>query len=134
MDSCAACSSCAMPTADESNHSAAGMPHPYCSTTYSLSTLLCTVRFPPSKNLSLPVGESPPAPEKIFLGPTQNGISGIHPLNYYCYYLRMINLSELVYSHFDPRTLQSPDTSVPNPNLYPKPNPYYTTPFCAVHV
>jgi len=30
--------------------------------------------------------------------------------------------SELVYSHLGPRTLQSLDTSVPNPNLYPKSN------------
>jgi len=36
MDSSAVCAtSCAMPTADEDNHSAAGMLHPHCSAAFS---------------------------------------------------------------------------------------------------
>jgi len=34
----------------------------------------------------------------------------------------------MVYGHFGPRTLQSLDASVPNHNLYPKPNPNLTYP------
>jgi len=40
----------------------------------------------------------------------------------------MINWCELVYIHCGPRTLESLNTSVPNPKLYPKPNPNLTYP------
>jgi len=49
MDSSAACaSSCAMPTVDETNHSAAGMLHPHCTATFFLyfrPTLCCLIPF-----------------------------------------------------------------------------------------
>jgi len=43
MGSTTVCYTCTMPTADESNHSAARMPYPHRSATFSLSTLHCPI-------------------------------------------------------------------------------------------
>jgi len=63
MDSSAACASCPMATADESNHSAAGTLYihtvPHHGATFSLYVSLCAVQFPP-KNCSFPRGDMDP--------------------------------------------------------------------------
>jgi len=52
MESSAACvTSCAMTTADESNHSAAGMLHPHCSATF---VLYVTLHCPISSHINCP--------------------------------------------------------------------------------
>jgi len=59
MDSSAAfATSCAMPTGDESNHSATDMLHPHCSATSSYTLDLHCVS--PKQDLPLPTGRYPP--------------------------------------------------------------------------
>ena len=68
--------SCAIPTADESNHSAAGTLHPHCNAACSLYTSHCAIN-PPQKRLPLPIGGYPPHLTKSTSRPTtSNGIIG----------------------------------------------------------
>jgi len=83
----AACAtSCAMPTADKSNHSAVGMLHAHRSATCFLYvTLRCPIPLS-SQKLSFLVGSYPPKPEKSSSDPPdpppQKTYIGVHTLNF----------------------------------------------------
>ena len=71
MDSPASCAtSCAMPIADKSNHSAAGTLHPHRSATCFLHvTLCCRLPTPSPKKLPLPIGATHLLGKKSSLDP-----------------------------------------------------------------
>jgi len=100
MDSPAACASCAMPTADMSNYSAMGTLHPHHSATFFLYVILHCPNTPSQK-----IAHSHPTVKShssaVWPTPThtQNDVIGTHTLNFYCYYLFMINQQNLPYLH-----------------------------------
>jgi len=90
-------------------------------------TLRCQIPPPAHKICSFPLGIPIPSVIKnhLWVHPTHcpkwhNCCTSTELL---LLYVCTINWSELVYSLFSHQTLQSLDTLVPNPNLYPNPNP-----------
>jgi len=92
MNSPASCAtSCAMPTADEPNHSAANIRYIHNAVSRSSYMLYCTVRFSPSPKFATSRWDLHPTVKKVIhqlaRPTTPNHIIGLHMLNFYCYSL-----------------------------------------------